>query len=70
MTHAWILDVLADLGAYARRHELHALAEQLDDVQKVAVAECADLSDGRNRYELGKGAPKPADHAGEARIPM
>jgi hypothetical protein len=44
MTHGWILDVLADLKAYARKNGLTALAEQLDDTRHVAVAELAQRS--------------------------
>lgn len=39
MSHNWILDVLADLKAYAVKNDLVALAEQLDDTRHVTVAE-------------------------------
>ena len=41
MTHNWILDVLADLKTYARKNDLVALAELLDDARHVAAAELA-----------------------------
>lgn len=67
MTHSWILDVLADLGTYARAHDLKALATQLDEAQRVAEAELrsASLTSGaatRQSKEL-----KSVEDGGEAR---
>ena len=45
MTHTWILDVLTDLKDYARKNELTALADQLDDTQFVAATELASQAD-------------------------
>ena len=39
MQKDWILDVLADLRAFAMSNDLPALAEQLDDTALVALAE-------------------------------
>lgn len=41
----WILDVLADLKAFAAANGLAALAEQLDDTTLVAAAELAARAD-------------------------
>lgn len=41
MANDWILDVLADLKAYARKNELPALARQLDEITLLAAAEIA-----------------------------
>jgi hypothetical protein len=43
MTNDWVLDVLADLKAYARTNGLTVLAEQLDDAVLIAAAEIASL---------------------------
>ena len=41
MTNDWILDVLADLKSYARKNDLPALADQLDETLLVAATEIA-----------------------------
>jgi hypothetical protein len=41
MTNDWILDVLADLCAFARQNDLPKLAAQIEDATLVAVAELA-----------------------------
>lgn len=41
MAHDWILDVLADLRAYANKNGLSALADELDDATLVAATEIA-----------------------------
>ena len=46
MQHDWILDVLADLKAFATSNGLPALAEQLDDARIVAMAETASRAEG------------------------
>ena len=43
MTNDWILDVLADLKAFARTNGMTVLAEQLDDAVLIAAAEIASL---------------------------
>jgi len=43
MANDWIIDVLADLKAYATKNGLSALAAQLDDASLVAAAEIASL---------------------------
>ena len=45
MRSDWILDVLTDLKTFARSHELMALAEQLEDMAIVAMAEIATLNE-------------------------
>lgn len=45
MRSDWILDVLADLKAFAMSSNLPALAEQLDDTALVALAEIAALDE-------------------------
>lgn len=45
MRSDWILDVLADLKAFALSSNLPALAEQLDDTALVALAEIATLEE-------------------------
>lgn len=45
MRSDWILDVLADLRAFALSIDLPALAEQLDDTAIVALAEIASLEE-------------------------
>jgi hypothetical protein len=59
----WILDVLADLKAYAASNGLVALAEQLDDTKLIAAAEIASRTEEvapRNDGELGQ----PGSHTG------
>ena len=43
MTNDWVLDVLADLKAFARSNGLSVLADQLDDAILIAAAEIASL---------------------------
>jgi len=59
MQYEWILDVLTDLRTFARRNDLTALAEQLDDTALVAAAEIAQRSEG-----LGGGRALDATTAG------
>lgn len=47
MNNDWILDVLADLKAFAQANGLKALAEQLDDTSLVAAAEIASEGEGQ-----------------------
>lgn len=53
----WILDVLADLKAFAMANGLCALAEQLDDTTIVAAAEIASNGKGT--------AARPNENQGE-----
>jgi hypothetical protein len=41
MQHDWILDVLADLKAYAHKNGLPALARELDEATLIAATETA-----------------------------
>ncbi|SHI98949.1 hypothetical protein SAMN05444000_104117 [Shimia gijangensis] len=45
MKHEWILDVLADLEAFAQANDLNALAEQLDETRLFAASEIVLASD-------------------------
>lgn len=47
MDNQWILDVLADLQAFAQLNGLDRLAEQLDDTSLVARAELASGTGGK-----------------------
>lgn len=52
MRNDWILDVLADLKAFASANGMTALAEQLDDATLVAAAEIASVAENvRGRVE-------------------
>lgn len=42
MTNKWIMDVLADMRAFAHLNDLPRLAEALDDTALVAAAELQD----------------------------
>ena len=67
MNHEWILDVLADLGAYARKHDLRGLAEQLDDTRHVASTEITSRSGAAAPDRIERRSPATATHEGEAR---
>jgi len=43
MANDWILDVLTDLKAYARKNGLSALADQLDESTLIAATEIASM---------------------------
>lgn len=43
MAHDWILDVLADLKAYADKNGLSALADELDETTLIAATEIASI---------------------------
>ena len=44
MRYDWIMDVLADLKAFAQANGLNKLAEQLEDTSHVATIEIASRS--------------------------
>ena len=54
MSHDWILDVLADLKAFAVSADLPALAEQLDDTALVALAEIAASQERTRAFDNGQ----------------
>jgi hypothetical protein len=60
MRNDWILDVLADLKAFARDNGLRELAEQLDDAQLVAGEEISRAARSRS---LGAQAGACEGHA-------
>ena len=51
MQNDWILDVLADLKAFARQNGLPSLAQQLDDTQMLAAVEIASVGEGQTDHE-------------------
>lgn len=51
MGQDWVLDVLADLRAYARQNAYSALAEQLDDTLIVAAS---DIKSGGKHSKAGQ----------------
>lgn len=53
----WILDVLADLKAFASSNGLTAISEQLDDTMLVAAGELASLKDEACTQPHGKAKP-------------
>ena len=70
MTHAWILDVLADLETYATERDLPELAAQLELTRRKARRELAANRGTKTATGSGRGTPEPARHAGEARSAM
>lgn len=66
MPHSWILDVLSDLDAYARRNDLTALAHHLTSVRQVAKVELSAVSGERTLVCIDGGAPiRAGDDRGE-----
>ncbi|SLN59749.1 hypothetical protein ROJ8625_03024 [Roseivivax jejudonensis] len=45
MRHDWIINVLSDLGTFARQNGLTALAAQIEDAKFVAHAEIASRAE-------------------------
>jgi hypothetical protein len=70
MNHEWMLDVLTDLRAYAQKHKLQSIAEQLEDARHVAIAEFSGLNGVADSATKLEGTPDRARHAGEPRSPM
>lgn len=64
MRSDWILDVLADLRAFALATDLPALAEQLDDTAIVALAEIASLEE-RTQARVDGQDTSVGSHSGE-----
>lgn len=64
MRSDWILDVLADLKAFALSIDMPTLAEQLDDTAIVAMAEIASREERLNEQAHGTDS-KPGIHTGE-----
>lgn len=63
MRHDWILDVLADLKAFALSADLTTLAEQLDDTALIALAEIASVEEGTKRQANAQN-PNTRPHIG------
>ena len=57
MPHEWIIDVLTDLGRFARKNGMHATAAELKDVCLVAMAEMAEIEAGQGTTGQGEIAP-------------
>lgn len=51
LQNEWILDVLTDLGTFARQNGMRALAEQLDETKIVASVELVSGVEGSHHYE-------------------
>jgi len=64
MRSDWILDVLADLRAFAVSNNLPRLAEQLDDTAHVALAEMSELKEGATGQTHGNTAAGGTDIGG------
>ena len=57
MGHDWLFEVLADMRAYAERHDMAALAAKIDETTAVAREEVAAAdrrSDGRQSNTPGR----------------
>ncbi len=53
MANDWILDVLADLKAFANKNGLSKTADQLDDATLIAAAEIASANGRRPEQAAG-----------------
>lgn len=60
----WILDVLADLKAFASSNGLNAISEQLDDTMLVAASELASQRDEACARAHGEAEPSGSDTRG------
>jgi len=67
MQYEWILDVLADLKAFARQNGLNLLAEQLDDTQLIAATELTSKGEGHPAHERSQAAAAGSDPRGAGR---
>ncbi len=63
MGRDWIIDVLADLRAFAHENDLPLLAAQLEEAGLVAEVEIAQIT-GHPKHQ-----PVAADPAGRGRFP-
>lgn len=64
MQNDWILDVLSDLGAFAKLNGLSALADQLEDTAIVALAEISALEESTGRHAHGTNTETGTDTGG------
>lgn len=60
MTHLWILDVLADLKAYASKNDLPALAGRLDETRRLAELEIGAVAGAPSLLCIDGGAERRA----------
>lgn len=58
MAHDWILDVLADLKAYANKNGLSVLADELNETTLIAATEIASV-EGRSPIAVAENARSP-----------
>ncbi|RVT82779.1 hypothetical protein DXV76_16225 [Rhodobacteraceae bacterium CCMM004] len=65
MTNEWLIDVLADLKAFAAKNELSALAQQLDLTAVIAASELAERATGGRTRDKGAWSA----HEGASRRP-
>lgn len=63
----WILDVLADLKAFASSNGMASLSEQLDDTMLVAAGELVSLSEEAHAVINGKQSPAGSAASGIGR---
>lgn len=66
MGHKWIVDVLADLRAYARMNNLHVLSKELDICAHVALGEIA-MASGATTIGVGHDADRDRGLSGPGR---
>ncbi len=59
MGHAWVFDVLRDLGSYARENDLPALAAKVEEALALAEAEIAQRLSAVPGQTVGGGTPRP-----------
>lgn len=64
LQNEWILDVLTDLGNFARQNGMCALAEQIDDTKIVASAELVSNVGGSRHYEHSTASAAGHDSGG------
>lgn len=64
LQNEWILDVLTDLGTFARQNGMRALAEQIDDTKIVASAELVSYVEGSRNYEYSTAPAAGHDSGG------
>jgi hypothetical protein len=54
MKNEWVLDVLADLRAFAQQNGLPALADQIEECWQVGAIEMASAGEEQTLYERGQ----------------
>lgn len=67
MGHRWILDVLADLKAYAGNNDLPLLAAQIEEARVIAKAEMPPVGEAATGLGEDREPRSVYDRAGERR---